>query len=100
MAAPQSSVHTGDPVSALDSAQLILASYCLSHKAAGHNLTIERLRYPGSVLRVRVSPFCLPIFADVSTFPVISTRFPAVNHGLHVKDKRVRVFSVYYLWAV
>ena len=24
---------------------------------------------------------------------VISTRFPAVNHGLHVKDKRVRVFS-------
>jgi hypothetical protein len=30
--------------------------------------------------------------------PVISTRFPAVNHGLHIKDKRV--FSVYYLWAV
>jgi hypothetical protein len=29
-------------------------------------LTIERLRYPGS--RVRVSPFCLPIFADVSNF--------------------------------
>jgi hypothetical protein len=28
------------------------------------------------------------------------TRFHAVNHGLHVKDKRVRVFSVYYLWAV
>ena len=22
--------------------------------------------------------------------PVISTRFPAANHGLHVKDKRVR----------
>jgi hypothetical protein len=39
MAAPQSSVHTGEPGSALDSAQLILASYCLSHKAAGHNLT-------------------------------------------------------------
>ncbi len=36
---PQSSVHTGEPDSALDSAQLILASYCLSHKAAGHNLT-------------------------------------------------------------
>jgi hypothetical protein len=68
MAAPQSSVHTGDPGSALDSAQLILASYCFSHKAAGQNLTIERLRYPGSVLQVRVSPFCLPIFADVSTF--------------------------------
>jgi hypothetical protein len=62
MAAPQSSVHTGDPGSALDSAQLILASYCLSHKAAGQNLTVERLRYPGSVLRVRVSPFCLPIW--------------------------------------
>jgi hypothetical protein len=29
---------------------------------------IERLGYPGSVLRVRVSPFCLPIFADVSIF--------------------------------
>jgi hypothetical protein len=25
---------------------------------------IERLRYPDSGLRVRVSPFCLPIFAD------------------------------------
>jgi hypothetical protein len=30
--------------------------------------TVERLRYPGSGLRVRVSPFCLPIFADVSNF--------------------------------
>jgi hypothetical protein len=30
--------------------------------------TIERLRYPGSGSRVRVSPFCLPIFADVSIF--------------------------------
>jgi hypothetical protein len=39
--------------------------------------SIERLRYPnlaskrkipGSVLRVRVLPFCLPIFADVSIF--------------------------------
>ena len=39
MAAPQSSVHTGNPSSAYLSAQLILASYCLSHKAAGHNLT-------------------------------------------------------------
>ncbi|CAB4017046.1 Hypothetical predicted protein [Paramuricea clavata] len=38
LAAPQSSVHTGEPGSALDSAQLILASYCLSHKAAGHYL--------------------------------------------------------------
>jgi hypothetical protein len=33
-----------------------------------HFSTLERLRYPGSVLRVRVSPFCLPIFADVSIF--------------------------------
>jgi hypothetical protein len=47
----------------------------------GGFLKIERLRYPGSVLRVRVSPFCLPFFADV-------------------KDKRVRVFSVCYLWAI
>jgi hypothetical protein len=29
-------------------------------------LLLERLRYPG--LRVRVSPFCLPTFADVSNF--------------------------------
>jgi hypothetical protein len=29
-------------------------------------LIVERLRYPG--LRVRVSPFCLPFFADVSIF--------------------------------
>ena len=29
---------------------------------------LERLRYPDSGLRVRVSPFCLPIFADVSIF--------------------------------
>jgi hypothetical protein len=29
---------------------------------------LERLRYPGSDLRVRVSPFCLAIFADVSIF--------------------------------
>ena len=39
LADPQLSVHTGNPGSALESAQLILASYCLSHKAAGHNLT-------------------------------------------------------------
>ena len=32
------------------------------------NETLERLRYPGSGLRVRVSPFCLAIFADVSIF--------------------------------
>jgi hypothetical protein len=31
-----------------------------------HGETIERLRYPGSGLRV--PPFCLPIFADVSIF--------------------------------
>ena len=30
---------------------------------------------------------------------VISTRFSAVNHGLHVKDKRVRVLSVYYIFV-
>jgi hypothetical protein len=39
MAAPQASVHTPNPGTAHRSAQLILASYCLSHKAAGHNLT-------------------------------------------------------------
>ncbi|XP_046855599.1 uncharacterized protein LOC124448696 [Xenia sp. Carnegie-2017] len=32
---PQLSVHTGEPGSALDSAQLILTSYCLSNKEAG-----------------------------------------------------------------
>jgi hypothetical protein len=31
-------------------------------------MLLERLRYPGSGLRVRVSPFCLPIFSDVSIF--------------------------------
>ena len=31
-------------------------------------IIIERLRYPDSGLRVRVSPFCLPIFAVVSNF--------------------------------
>ena len=30
--------------------------------------SIERLRHPASGLRVRVSPFCLPISADVSIF--------------------------------
>jgi hypothetical protein len=38
LADPQLSVHTGVPGSAYDCAQLILASYCLSHKAAGHDL--------------------------------------------------------------
>ena len=32
------------------------------------NPLLERLRYPGSDLRERVSPFCLAIFADVSIF--------------------------------
>ena len=35
---------------------------------ARKNKEIERLRYTGSGLRVRVSPFCVPIFADVSIF--------------------------------
>jgi hypothetical protein len=43
---------------------------------------IPRFRF---TVHVRVSPFSLPIFADVSFLPVISTRFPAVNHGLYVK---------------
>jgi hypothetical protein len=33
-----------------------------------HSEIVERLRYPGSDLRVRVSPFCLQFFADVSIF--------------------------------
>ena len=37
---------------------------------------IERLRYPDSGLRVRVSPFCLPIFADVSIFTRNFDPFP------------------------
>jgi hypothetical protein len=57
---------------------------------------LEELRYPGYMYRHFVYQFLL-----MSAFlPVISTRFPAVNHGLHVKEKRVRVLSVYYLWAV
>ena len=32
------------------------------------NILIVTLRYPGSGLRVRVPPFCLQIFADVSRF--------------------------------
>ena len=30
--------------------------------------SLERLRYPGSGLRIRVTPFCLQTFADVSIF--------------------------------
>jgi hypothetical protein len=57
---------------------------------------LEELRYPGYMYRHFVYNFLL-----MSAFlRVISTRFPAVNHGLHVKEKRVRVLSVYYLWAV
>jgi hypothetical protein len=64
-------------------------------------MRIERLRYPGSDLRVYEYRHFVYQFLLMSAFlPVISTRFPAVNPGLHVKDKRVRVFSVYYLWAV
>jgi hypothetical protein len=37
---------------------------------------MERLRYPGSGLRVRVSPFCLPIFSDVSNFTRNCYPFP------------------------
>jgi hypothetical protein len=37
---------------------------------------LERLRYPGSGLRVRVSPFCLLIFADVSNFTLNFYTFP------------------------
>ena len=37
---------------------------------------IERLRYPGSGLRVRVTPFCLQIFADVSIFTCNFYPFP------------------------
>ena len=45
------------------------APYCF--RAPCPRVTREILktwRYPGSGLRVRVSPFCLPIFADVSIF--------------------------------
>ena len=36
----------------------------------------ERLRYPGSGLRVRVTPFCLQIFAVVSIFTCNFYPFP------------------------
>jgi hypothetical protein len=64
---------------------------------------MERLRYPGSGLRVRdyeYRHFVYQFLLMSAILPVISTRFPAVNRGLHVNDKRVRVFSVYYFWAV
>ena len=56
---------------------------------------IPRFRFTG-----RDRHFVYQFLLMSAFLPVISTRFPAVNHGLHVKDKWVRVFSVYYLWAV
>jgi hypothetical protein len=57
---------------------------------------IERLRYPGSGLRVRVSPFCLPIFADVSIF----TRnfYPFPRWSTRKRQTGTGVFC-FYLWA-
>ena len=55
--------------------------------------SIERLRYPGSGLRVASFSFR---FLLMSAFlPVISTRFPAVNHDLHVNVKRVNLEKEY-----
>ena len=48
--------------------------YCWLQRA--ERLAIKRLKYPGSGLRVRVSPFCLPIFADVSNFTPNFYPFP------------------------
>jgi hypothetical protein len=54
---------------------------------------IPRFRFTGTSIAI--------LFTNFYWFlPVISTRFPAVKHGLHVNDKRVRVLPVYYLWAV
>ena len=59
--------HLQDPSTIVESSEMPTKSRYLS---------IERLRYPG--LRVRVSPFCLPIFADVSIFTRNFFPFP---HG-------------------
>jgi hypothetical protein len=74
------------------SAPLLLYCHCKTPPRIHGPSVVE---FPG--LRVRMSPFCLPIS---TCLPVTSTRFPSINHGLHIKDKRVRVFSVYYVWAV
>ena len=48
----------------------------LCSSGARTSVILERLRYPGSCLRVRVSSFCLTIFADVSNFTRIFYPFP------------------------
>jgi hypothetical protein len=76
--------------------------FVLGGKTFLNRYILERLKYHRSGLWVRVWPFCLPFLLTSACLPVISTHFPTVNHGLrlHVKDKRVRLFSVYYSWAV
>ena len=47
----------------------LVVVFCILLSTQGQRIaSLERLRYPGSGLRVRVSPFCLPIFADVCIF--------------------------------
>ena len=57
--------------------------------------SIEGLRYPGSGLRVRVASFSFRFLLMSAFLPVISTRFPAVNHDLHVNVKRVNLEKEY-----
>ena len=68
---------------------IVLAVYRQSYRS----IKIERLRYPGSGLRVASFSFR---FLLMSAFlPVISTRFPTVNHDLHVNVKRVNLEKKY-----
>ena len=66
------------------------------HRQSLH-FTIAMLIYSS----LRVSPFCVPIFADVS---MCTRNFHLFYRGkpwsINVNVKRVRVFSVYYLWVV
>ena len=65
------------------------------HNARCKITLIERLRYPGSGLRVRVASFSFRFLLMSAFLPVISTRFPAVNHNLHVNVKRVNLEKKY-----
>ena len=56
---------------------------------------LERLRYPGVGLRVRVASFSFRFLLMSALLPVISTRFPAVNPDLHVNVKRVNLEKEY-----
>jgi hypothetical protein len=62
---------------------------------------LERLRYPGSGSRIRVSPFCLPTFADVSIFTRNFNPFPRDKPwSTRKRQTGTGVFCLLYFWAV